>query len=90
MLVTMELKPLFFTLALTIAVCAALKKAHKVPQPYEENLAKIADKYAEPRNEMRQYMKSKLPANDIKHKIPLSKRSLSIRSGRNKILFNDR
>ena len=78
----MELKPLFFTLALTIAVCAALKKAHNVPQPYEENLAKIADKYAKP--PIPQIPKT------IPKTIPLSKRSLSMRSGRNKTLFNDR
>lgn len=76
----MDLTPLIFTLALAIAVCAALKQAHKVPRPYEETLAKIADKYVEPQNEMWNYIKRKLPSN-LKHKSPASKRSLSIRTG---------
>ena len=71
----MALKPLFFTLALALAMCATFKKTNQVPQQYVENLAKIVDNYAEPHNEK----KSKLHAKDIKLKNPGSKRTLNIR-----------
>ena len=70
----MALKPLFFTLAVTLTVCAAFKKAHHVPQPYVENLAKIAD--TEPHNEK----KSKLPAKDLKLKSPVKRQPITGRT----------
>ena len=73
----MELKPLFFILAVTAALCVAVIQAHKVPQPYEETLAKIADKYEKPQEEMRNYIQAKMTKKDLGNE-----RTLSIRSGR--------
>ena len=82
---TMELKPLCFTLALTAGLCVAVKQAHNIPQPYEESLAKISDRYEKPQNEMWNYVQSKMTIKDIERKNSLKgKRTLSIRSGRNK------
>ena len=81
-------QPLFVTLALTAGLCAAVKQAHNVPQPYEESLAKIADKYERPQNEMWNFRKGKLFINEIERKSLRSKRALSIRSGRIKYYFH--
>ena len=79
----MELKPLFFILAVTAALCIVVNQAHKVPQPYEESLAKIADKYEKPQKEMWNYIQTNKNIKDIERKSLGIKRALSIRSGRN-------
>ena len=72
----MELKALFFILAVVIGVATALKQVETVPKTYLKNLDKISDLYAAPHDEtvQKKKMKTKLTAEDLKREMVQKKK----------------